>query len=105
MKMLRNDLYKPWFVGEKDWGFEIISGDYLGTVVQIKKLDFPQDDENLAIDFHTISKPSSVTDEMLAGDNFKLVFETIVNDILTEALDTLKDEQDRDNNIKESNPQ
>ena len=41
--MLRNELFKPWFVGEKDWGFEIIDGEYKGVTVQIEKLDWPDE--------------------------------------------------------------
>ena len=32
--MLREDLYTPWFQ-DNEWGFEFISGEFLGTVVQL----------------------------------------------------------------------
>jgi len=100
--MLRNELYRPWFVGSEDWGFEIISGDFTNTVVQIKKLDLPSEDSEMVIDYHVINKPTSISDEEITGENFKLLFETIVNDILTEAFDTLEDEQNRTNNTAQS---
>ena len=56
--MLRNDLFKPWFVGEKDWGFEIIDGEFNGVTVQIEKLDWPDEGKSeLALDYHVVHKP------------------------------------------------
>ncbi len=98
--MLRNELFKPWFVGD-DWGFEIIDGEYNGVTVQIKKLDWPNEESNeLALDYHVVHKPELVTDEDLKGDKFKVIIEVIINDILKEAIDDLK--QTRDNDSKES---
>ena len=42
--MLRNDLYKPWFASENDWGFEIIDGQFSGVIVQIEKVEFVETD-------------------------------------------------------------
>ena len=103
--MLRNELYKPWFLKE-DWGFEIIDGEFSGTVVQIQELDFAKDDSSgLDIKYHVINKPEIVTEELIKGDLFKAVFETIVNDIVREAVETFKDEQDRNDNLTEPSPQ
>lgn len=112
--MFREDLYRPWFAkldtsnskAEDDWGFEIISGDYSGTVVQIQKVNFPDDEvSSLAIDYHIIKKPENLFDQDLKDELFASVFETIINDILTEAIQNYKDpnEQNRNDNIKESN--
>ena len=102
--MLRNELFKPWFVGEKDWGFEIIDGEFNGVTVQIEKLDLPNEEINeLALDYHVVHKPELITDEDIKGDKFKAVIEVIINDILREAIDEVK--QTRDNDSKESGTQ
>ena len=89
--MLRNDLFKPWFVGEKDWGFEIIDGEFRNVTVQIEKLDWPDEDSSeLALDYHIVHKPELITDEDIKSDTFKAVVEVIINDILREAIDDLK---------------
>ena len=89
--MLRNDLFKPWFVGEKDWGFEIIDGEFRNVTVQIEKLDWPNEDSSeLALDYHIVHKPELITDEDIKSDTFKAVVEVIINDILREAIDELK---------------
>ena len=88
--MLRNDLFKPWFVGN-DWGFEIIDGEFNGVTVQIAKLDWPDEGSNeLALDYHVVHKPELVTDEDIKSDTFKAVVEVIINDILREAINELK---------------
>jgi hypothetical protein len=100
MQMLRNDLFKPWFVG-KDWGFEIIDGEFKDVTVQIEKLDWPDEGKSeLALDYHVVHKPEIITDEDVKGDKFKVVIEVIINDILREAIDDLK--QTRDNDTTES---
>lgn len=108
--MLRGELYNPWFAnivdkGDSEWGFEIISGDYIGTVIQIKSLDFPDKGENLAVDYHTIKMPEGLSEESFQDEKFQLVFETILNDILTEALDNYKNESNRNNNTQEPDSQ
>ena len=88
--MLRNDLFKPWFVGN-DWGFEIIDGQFNGVTVQIAKLDWPDEGSNeLALDYHVVHKPELITDEDIKSDTFKAVVEVIINDILREAINELK---------------
>ena len=102
--MLRNDLFKPWFVGKKDWGFEIIDGEFRNVTVQIEKLDWPDEDSSeLALDYHIVHKPELITDEDIKSDTFKAVVEVIINDILREAIDDLK--QTGNNGSKESGTQ
>ena len=102
--MLRNDLFKPWFVGEKDWGFEIIDGEFRNVTVQIEKLDWPNEDSSeLALDYHIVHKPELITDEDIKSDTFKAVVEVIINDILREAIDELK--QTGNNDSTESGTQ
>ena len=88
--MVRKDLFKPWFVGN-DWGFEIIDGEFNGVTVQIVKLDWPDEGSNeLALDYHVVHKPELITDEDIKSDTFKAVVEVIINDILREAINELK---------------
>jgi hypothetical protein len=97
--MLRNELFKPWFVGD-DWGFEIIDGEFKNVTVQIEKLEWPNEGDNqLALDYHVVHKPELITDEEIKGDTFKAIIEVIINDILKEAINDLK--QTRDNDTKE----
>lgn len=98
--MLRNSLFKPWFVGEKDWGFEIIDGEFSGVVVQIEKVLFSNDGNGrVDLDYHIINQPQ---DMELSKDNkmFAAVIEIIMNDILTEAVTTY--DQIRDNDTTKS---
>lgn len=104
--MLRNNLYRPWFLNDKRWGFEVIDGEYSGVVVQIEKLEFKEgsDDGNLDVEYHIINKPEIIAEENVKGDLFKSVFELIVNDIVKEAIETLDDKVGNDN-TKEPDPQ
>lgn len=90
--MLRGDLYQPWFVEDK-WGFEITSGDFLGVVVEIEKMDFDEKINEVVVDYHVISKPESLTQEELKGQLFEQLYQNIINDILREAIEIHKNEQ------------
>ena len=99
--MLRNDLYKPWFASEKDWGFEIIDGQFSGVIVQIEKVEFVETDGgNLEAEYHIVSKPEIISEEDVKGDLFEAVFQNIIVDIIKEAVEDY--EQNRNNNTKES---
>jgi len=102
--MLRNELYKPWFLKE-DWGIEIVDGEFSGTVIQIQKMDFAKDgSSSMDVDYHIIHRPDIVSEEQTKSELFKTVFETIINDVVREAVENFKDEQDRNNNTSEPNP-
>lgn len=96
--MLRNDLYRPWFIDEKKWGFEILDGEFKGVVVQLENLQFKEgsNDGNLDVEYHIIYKPEILAGEEIKGDLFKTVFELIVNDIVKEAIETLDDKVGND---------
>lgn len=97
--MLRNDLYQPWFANKDDWGFELLSGDFQGVVVQVEKVDITDDSSGqVKLDFHVIHRPEIVSEEEIKSEQFESVIETVVNDILLEALEIHKDEQNRNNN-------
>jgi len=104
--MLRNDLYRPWFTepnkaGEEEWGFEILSGDFSGIVVQIKGVSVSEQTEGeVALDFHVINKPSDMEESPTEDPAFTHVIELIINDILREAIDNY--EQSGNNDTKES---
>lgn len=99
--MLRNDLYQPWFVGDKDWGFQIIDGEYSGVVVQVESIEFSKkDDGTVDLDFHVIKQPESLQELDIKSDLFTQTVELIINDILKEAIDHY--EQARDNDSQES---
>ena len=85
--MLREDLYSPWFAEDK-WGFEFISGDYLGVVVQVEEVKLPEDSGGEAsVDYHIIHRPEHITEEEVQNDLFRSTFELVINDILKEAID------------------
>ena len=88
--MLRGDLYLPWFVEDGKWGFEIISGEFLGVVVQIHNIDFAEEGNNVVVEHHVIHKPEILTEDDINGELFQQVYETIINDILAEAIEIHK---------------
>lgn len=102
--MLRNDLYRPWFVGEKDWGFEFISGEFNGVVVQVEGLEFSdKNDGSVDLNFHVVMKPEHLSEMEVKGELFNQTIEVVINDILKEALDHY--EQTGSNNTEESSSQ
>lgn len=108
--MLRNDLYRPWFLENDKWGFEIISGDYQGVVIQIEKIAFKDDngnpeEPNLDVEYNIINKPELLKDEDLKTEMFKSTFEMIVSDIITEAIQNFENAKDRNDDPKESDSQ
>ena len=82
--ILRDDLYKPWFVDHDKWGFEVLSGDYLGVVVQLDEL--------------TVDKISQESNGIGIDLGYQLIH-IPVNDILREAVETHREqEQNRESN-------
>ena len=112
--MLRNKLYKPWFVDEEKWGFEILRGDpFEGVIVQLKYIQsddinlneheiINSDKTSLGVEYYVISKPKHLSDEQLKSHQFRTTFDMIVNDILKEALQV---DDNRNNNTQESSSQ
>ena len=101
--MLRNDLYKPWFVGE-DWGVEVIDGEFSGVSIQITKLNFSETDEGgLDVEYHVVHRPDVIAEEDVKGDLFSSTLELIINDIVEEAVKNFENEQTRNNDSTESN--
>lgn len=104
MQVLRNDLYRPWFVGEEDWGFEIVDGEFSGIVVQIESVEFSKETAGgVDLNFHVIKQPEDDREIDVKGDMFTRTVELIINDILREAIENY--EQTGANNSSESSPQ
>ena len=85
--MPRNKLYKPWFADDKQWGFEIISGDLQGLVIQLENIDVVKESENgIGINYYIIHKPDNISKDMLKNETINKTFDIIINDILKEAM-------------------
>lgn len=104
--MLRNSLYVPRFADNDAWGFEIIEGDYKGAVVKINSIEFSEtDSEKVELDY-TLLNASDLTesDKTYADDPvFIAVVETIINDVLREAIQDY--EQNRNDSSQEPSSQ
>ena len=99
MQALRNDLYKPWFASDKDWGVEIIDGEFSGVVVQIESIEFSEkNDGTVDLNFHVINK-EQFPDLDVNTELFNKTIELIINDVLREAIDHY--EQTRNNDTSE----
>ena len=72
--MLRNDLYRPWFVGE-DWGFEFITGEYKDLAVQVEDIKF--EESKLDLKYHIVNRPSLVTEEDVKSEAFESLIEIL----------------------------
>lgn len=100
MQVLRNDLYRPWFAGDKDWGFEVLDGEFSGVVVQVESIEFSKkEDGSVDLNYHVINK-DSFPDLDITGELFVKTVEIVINDILKEAINHY--EQTRDHDTKES---
>lgn len=103
--MLRNELFRPWFVNEKDWGIEIVDGEFSGVSIQIESLEFEESsDGNVKLDYHTVHRPENISEEDLKSDMFKAVIELILNDVIREAIE-IYEQQTRNNNSTEPSSQ
>ena len=100
--MLRNDLYTPWFAGP-DWGFEIITGEFIGIVVQVEKFELKDEDSGeCMLDYHIIKQPESQEVDV-KNPVFEQTVELIFNDILREAIENY--EHTRKSDPQESSSQ
>ena len=111
--MLRNDLYRPWFNNGEEWGFEILSGDYSGVVVQLEELKpehiipskYPGQKAGLQCGYHIIHKPEHLEKSFNSAETFIAEMDLIINDILKEAIEDFRNEQDWNSNSKKLNSQ
>lgn len=87
---MQQSLFNPWYVDENSWGVEIIdeSTKYKGTVIQIKSLEFPDDNSpEIALDFHIISKPEGLTDEDYKEQKFSDILQTVIEQMLRKVIE------------------
>tara|TARA_S200002703_G_C3583812_1_gene179299 strand:+ start:121 stop:432 length:312 start_codon:yes stop_codon:yes gene_type:complete len=98
--MLRDDLYKPWFADKERWGFEVLSGDFQGVIIQLEELKFEQVEQKSAIgiNYHVIHKPEIIPKEDMKNNNFQSLIDTVVNDILNEAMENYEQHRINDTN-------
>lgn len=102
--MLRGDLYQP-FAHGNDWGFEILTGDFQGVVIQIENLKFPREnDPQIDVDYHVIHKPDIIETEEIKGPLFDTLFQTIVTDIVNEAITIYESNKNDDYENRNNNP-
>lgn len=116
--MLKGSLYQPWVVTHNndkgtyvqeyspDWGFEIIDGEFSGTVVQIDKIYFIEAESSIGTDFHVINCREEFTKEELEKNTiFVNILETIILDIVQEAIllteEVLNSEENKPNAINQ----
>ena len=87
--MLRNELYKPWFADKERWGFEVLSGDFQGVIIQIENIKVEEINQQSAVgvNYHVIHKPSIIENSEMKSPNFQSLIDTVINDILNEAME------------------
>ena len=100
--MLRNELYRPFFNGTEEWGFQILTGTYREVVVQLNELKpehiiptkYPGQKIGVNIGYHIIHKPESLEEDLNGNQNFIAEMDLIINDILKEAIEDFRNEKD-----------
>jgi len=94
--------YKPWAIeNEKGdlWGFELLEGEFAGTIVAISSLSMENEDDGaIAIDFNIFKQPEGKEVDTQA-DSFNATFNEVMNDILKKAINEF---EDRDSNSTKS---
>ena len=95
--MLRNSLYRPWFLedNKEKWGFQILEGEFKDVSILIENINFSENnDGDMQVDYEVVN-PADFDSK---NETFQAVFELIFNDIVKEAIDGYKqDEQNRAN--------
>lgn len=86
---MQQNLFNPWYVDENSWGVEITEeSKYKGTVIQIKSLEFPDEEKpELALDFHIISRPGGTTDEDFKSSEFNNLLQTVIEQMLHKVIE------------------
>ena len=87
-----NELYRPWAVDNARWGVEITQGEYKDAVIQIEEVDFKDDTSGeLQVDFHIVNFPDGMVKEDFDKANFVELFQLIISDILSRAIEDYKE--------------
>lgn len=94
--------YEPWHLNDKAWGVKITGGKFKDTVISIDTVEMGNDaDGMMTLQFHFINKTSGMPSREYDSIEFNSLMEKILNDIIQRAIDEYN--QDRDDNISESN--
>ena len=105
MQQTEEKEFEFWFNGEKEWGFEITKGSYAGTVVQIEHFTFPEEGNELSVDYHNIKMPDGLTEESYKTDEFNSLMTTVFETLIKKVLDEYERDKRRESNPTESDPQ
>lgn len=82
--------YEPWHIGEEAWGIEIKEGLYKGTKISINKLEMcSETPDQVELDFNFVTVPKGMTDADMNSNDFNMIIEHILNDILQKGMDDI----------------
>lgn len=95
--------YKPWAYKNENgdlWGVELLEGEFAGTTISIGSIEMEDSsDGTLALDFTIVKKAKDKNDEDYKSEQFNLIFERIVNNLIEKAIDEF---ENRDSDSTES---
>lgn len=95
--------YKPWAYKNENgdlWGVELLEGEFTGTTISIGSIEMEDSsDGTLALDFTIVKKAKDKNDEDYKSEQFNLIFERIVNNLIEKAIDEF---ENRDSDSTES---
>ena len=90
-----NNLYAPWAVDNAHWGVEITQGEYKDAVIQIEHVEFKDDTSGeLQVDYHIVNYPEGMVKEDFDKSNFVELFQLVISDILSKAVEGYKETND-----------
>jgi len=96
--------FEPWVVKNEDndaWGFKILDGRFAGAVIGVNEFKLADEEKGeAALDFNFIQKPIDATDEELTSQEFNDTISSIINEILTRAIEQYEYETRKDNSTK-----
>ena len=96
--------YEPWHHSDKAWGIKIVEGKFVDTIISINNVELGPDERGLmTLDFAFINKTKGLQEEEFKSEEFNLVMEKVLNDIIEKAINLY--DEDRDSNTTESSQQ
>ncbi len=99
MNSTMSENFEPWYVSETDWGVTLTAaGKFNGTIIQIQKLDFGDDNE-VELKYHVVNKPEGVDESIYADTEFQYILQDIVTTLIKEVV---KEHENRTGNFSES---
>lgn len=98
MNSTMSENFEPWYISETDWGVTLTAdGPFKGTVIQIQKLDFG-DNEEVELNYHVVNKPESMDESIYADTEFQYILQDIVTTLIKEVV---KEHENRAGNSNE----